>query len=110
MGDLGYGDLGGYGVHDAKTPNLDRLTREGVRFIRRVRKWPKTARRRALLIVVTINGGWVLSGRWRGAIENRRLSVTGRLLVLPEAERCASCVNRLNDNSGPARRCFESNF
>ena len=32
MDDLGYGDLGSYGVKDAKTPNLDRLAREGVRF------------------------------------------------------------------------------
>ncbi len=32
MDDLGYGDLGSYGVPDAKTPNLDRLAREGVRL------------------------------------------------------------------------------
>jgi len=32
MDDLGYGDLGSYGVTDAKTPNLDRLAREGVRL------------------------------------------------------------------------------
>lgn len=30
--DLGYGDLGSYGASDAKTPNLDRLARQGVRF------------------------------------------------------------------------------
>jgi arylsulfatase A-like enzyme len=30
--DLGYGDLGSYGAADAKTPNLDRLAREGVRL------------------------------------------------------------------------------
>lgn len=32
MDDLGYGDLGSYGVPDAKTPNIDRIAREGVRM------------------------------------------------------------------------------
>jgi len=30
--DLGYGDLGSYGHHTLKTPNLDRLAREGLRL------------------------------------------------------------------------------
>ncbi len=30
--DLGYGDLGSYGATDIKTPNLDRLARDGVRL------------------------------------------------------------------------------
>jgi len=30
--DLGYGDLACYGRNDIKTPSLDRLAREGVRF------------------------------------------------------------------------------
>ena len=30
--DVGYGDLGSYGAPDIKTPHLDRLAREGVRF------------------------------------------------------------------------------
>src|SRR6187431_1793647 len=30
--DLGYGDLGCYGAKDIRTPNLDRMAREGVRF------------------------------------------------------------------------------
>lgn len=30
--DMGIGDLGCYGAADARTPNLDRLASEGVRF------------------------------------------------------------------------------
>jgi arylsulfatase A-like enzyme len=30
--DVGYGDIGSYGAPDIKTPNLDRLAREGTRF------------------------------------------------------------------------------
>ena len=30
--DLGYGDLGCYGAQKVKTPNIDRLAREGRRF------------------------------------------------------------------------------
>jgi arylsulfatase A-like enzyme/L-ascorbate metabolism protein UlaG (beta-lactamase superfamily) len=32
MDDMGYGDIGSYGVPDAKTPNIDRLAREGVKL------------------------------------------------------------------------------
>jgi arylsulfatase A-like enzyme len=32
MDDLGYGDLSSYGAPDAKTPNIDRLAREGAKF------------------------------------------------------------------------------
>ena len=32
MDDLGYGDIGSYGAPDAKTPHIDRLAREGLRF------------------------------------------------------------------------------
>ncbi len=32
MDDIGYGDVGSYGAPDAKTPNIDRLARQGVRL------------------------------------------------------------------------------
>ena len=31
--DLGYGDLGCYGAKDVKTPNVDRLAKNGIRFL-----------------------------------------------------------------------------
>ena len=32
MDDVGYGDYGAYGAPDIKTPNVDRLARDGVKF------------------------------------------------------------------------------
>jgi arylsulfatase A-like enzyme len=32
MDDVGYGDVGSYGAKDIRTPNIDRLAREGIRF------------------------------------------------------------------------------
>ena len=50
MDDLGYGDLGSYGVKDAKTPNLDRLAREGVRLTDAYANGPNCSPTRAGLI------------------------------------------------------------
>jgi arylsulfatase A-like enzyme len=50
MDDLGYGDLGSYGVKDARTPNLDRLAREGVRFTDAYANGPSCSPTRAGLI------------------------------------------------------------
>jgi arylsulfatase A-like enzyme len=50
MDDLGYGDIGSYGVNDARTPNLDRLAREGVRFTDAYANGPNCSPTRAGLI------------------------------------------------------------
>ena len=48
--DLGYGDLGCYGRTDIKTPNLDQLARDGVRFTSHYANGPEcTPTRTALL-------------------------------------------------------------
>jgi len=50
MDDLGYGDLGSYGVSDARTPNIDRLAREGVRLTDAYANGPVCTPTRAALI------------------------------------------------------------
>src|SRR5919198_472922 len=48
--DLGYGDLGSYGQRFIKTPNLDRMAREGVRFTQFYAAAPVCAPSRASLL------------------------------------------------------------
>ncbi len=48
--DLGYGDLGPYGVKDIKTPNLDKLAAEGVRFTNYYANAPECSPSRTALL------------------------------------------------------------
>jgi len=50
MDDMGYGDLGSYGASDARTPNIDRLAREGVRLTDAYANGPVCTPTRAALI------------------------------------------------------------
>ena len=80
MDDLGYGDIGSYGVRDAQTPNLDRLAREGVRLTNAYSNGANCTPTRAALI----------SGRYQQRVglewplasdeQDRGLPVTGRSL------------------------------
>lgn len=80
MDDMGYGDIGSYGVRDARTPNLDRLAREGVRLTNSYANAANCTPTRAALI----------SGRYQQRVglewpiganeENLGLPVTGRSL------------------------------
>lgn len=80
MDDLGYGDLGSYGVRDARTPNLDRLAREGVRLTNSYANGANCTPTRAALI----------SGRYQQRVglewplgsdeQDRGLPITGRSL------------------------------
>jgi arylsulfatase A-like enzyme len=79
MDDMGYADLGSYGGKDIKTPNIDRLARDGVRLTDAYANGVLCSPTRAALI----------SGRYpqRGAIETalgpegtRGLAVTGSSL------------------------------
>ncbi|SHF67639.1 N-acetylgalactosamine-6-sulfatase [Mariniphaga anaerophila] len=48
--DLGYGDVGCYGSRDIKTPNIDRLATEGVRFSNFYSNGPECSPTRAALL------------------------------------------------------------
>ncbi len=48
--DMGYGDIGPYGVRDTKTPGLDRVAREGVRFTQCYSNGPVCTPTRAALM------------------------------------------------------------
>jgi N-acetylgalactosamine-6-sulfatase len=48
--DMGYGDLGSYGCPDIKTPNLDRLANQGVRFTQFYANGPECSPTRAALL------------------------------------------------------------
>ena len=50
MDDLGYGDLGCYGAVDLRTPNLDRLAAEGMRFTNFLAAQPVCSASRAALL------------------------------------------------------------
>ena len=79
MDDLGYGDIGSYGVKDARTPNLDRLAREGVRLTNAYANGPVCSPTRAGLITGQYQQRHGIE--WQlGAVEgdfDRGLRVTG---------------------------------
>lgn len=66
--DLGYGELGCYGQQKIKTPNLDRMAREGMRFTQHYTSSPVCAPARAMLMTgkhaghSTIRGNFELGG------------------------------------------------
>ena len=99
--DLGYGDLGCYGHPVAKTPRIDRLAKEGVRFTQHYANGPECSPTRTALLTgryqqraggleCAIGTGNV--GRYDEAIglaEKRRLGLPAKQSVLPSALKTA---------------------
>ena len=81
--DAGYGDFGSYGATDIRTPNIDRLAREGVRFTNFYANAPSCTPTRAGLITGRYQQRVRLEyplGMQRPADYDRGLPVTGRSL------------------------------
>lgn len=72
--DVGYGDFGSYGAPDIKTPNIDRLAREGVRFTDFYANGP----------VCTPTRTGLITGRYQQRVKfERALGAADREAVLP---------------------------
>src|SRR5829696_6081574 len=81
--DVGYGDLGSYGAPDLKTPNIDRLARDGVRLTDFYANGSTCTPTRAGLITGRYQQRFALElplGARRPADHERGLPVTGRSL------------------------------
>ena len=81
--DAGYGDFGSYGATDIRTPNLDRLAREGVRFTDFYANAPSCTPTRAGLITGRYQQRVALEyplGMQRPADYSRGLPATGQSL------------------------------
>jgi len=62
--DLGYGELGCYGQQKIKTPNLDRMASEGMRFTQHYTGTPVCAPARAMLMTGKHGGHAVIRGNY----------------------------------------------
>jgi N-acetylgalactosamine-6-sulfatase len=103
--DMGYGDLGCYGHPRAKTPVIDRLAKEGVRFTQHYSNGPECSPTRTALLTgryqqraggleCAIGTGNV--GRYDDAIRlagQRQLGLPAKQVVLPSALKPAGYVS-----------------
>ena len=62
--DLGYGDLGCYGHPVAKTPHIDRLAQQGVRFTQHYSGSPVCAPSRCVLLTGRHTGRSIVRANW----------------------------------------------
>ena len=80
--DMGYGELGCYGQQKIKTPNLDRMAKEGMRFTQHYAGAPVCAPSRAMLMTGKHGGHSYIRGNYElGGFED---STEGGQMPLPE--------------------------
>lgn len=80
--DLGYGEIGAYGQQKIKTPNLDRLARQGMKFTQHYSSAPVCAPARAMLLTGKHAGHSYIRGNYElGGFAD---SLEGGQMPLPE--------------------------
>jgi arylsulfatase A-like enzyme len=85
--DLGYGDLGSYGQKFFKTPNLDRMAREGIRFTQFYAGAPVCAPSRASLMTGLHQGHAYVRGNTD--MNNQRVSLRQSDVTIAEVMKSA---------------------
>jgi len=80
--DLGYGELGCYGQTKIKTPNLDKLAKEGIRFTKHYTSTPVCAPARCMLLTGRHGGHSFIRGNYEmgGFLDDKE----GGQMPLPE--------------------------
>lgn len=80
--DLGYGELGCYGQQKIKTPNLDKIAKEGIRFTQHYTGAPVCGPARAMLMTGKHSGHVYIRGNYElGGFEDEK---EGGQMPLPE--------------------------
>lgn len=80
--DLGYGELGSYGQQKIKTPNLDKIAKEGIKFTQHYAAAPVCAPSRAMLMTGKNSGHSYIRGNYElGGFEDEN---EGGQMPLPE--------------------------
>ena len=87
--DLGYGELGCYGQQKIKTPNLDRMAREGMRFTQHYTSTPVCAPARAMLMTGKHGGHSYIRGNYElggfpDSAERGQMSLPGEAFTVAE--------------------------
>jgi arylsulfatase A-like enzyme len=107
--DLGYGDLSCYGQETLRTPHLDQLAAEGVRFTRHYAGNTVCAPSRAVLMTGLHSGHVSIRGNAAGALDDSTPTVAN---LLKGAGYHTACIGKWGVGNGiplddPARKGFD---
>ena len=104
--DLGYAELGSYGQQKIKTPNLDRMAKEGMKFTQHYAPAPVCAPSRCMLMTGKHGGHSYIRGNYElGGFED---STEGGQMPLPEGMSEMTFAGVLGARR--FRYCYEDGF
>lgn len=96
--DLGYGDLGCFGQETLKTPNLDRMAAEGLKFTRHYSGSTVCAPSRCVLLTGLHTGNCSIRGNQGGQLPDDEVTVAH---LLKEAGYATGCVGKWGIGNPP---------